>query len=304
MLNNKLKTLIIGLGQIGLKYDLRNKKILTHSKAVFKHKFFDLIGGIEKKKNLRKIFKKRYKKNCFDIDNDKLLNYSVDLAVISVNTINHLKILKKVIRLKNLRFIIIEKPVGRSFVETREIISECNKRSIKIIPNYIRLFDKETQNIKKIINRKLNKNFNVNVLYNHDLRNNCSHMISLVLFWLGDFKSIKKIKKINKNCYNFTLSFTKCDANFTCKNNINAKSDIRLFKNDYEIYYKSDGEIIEYNDKKKNNLKKITNYEYINRYQYNVYDALFKNKKNKFFFNKFMNNALETQKIIKKITSH
>ena len=300
----KIKTLIIGLGRIGLKYDLYNNKILTHSKAIYKHPNFSLVGGVEKKSSLRAKFFKKYKTQSF-IPNYKMYrNSNAELVVISVNTSNHLRILKNVLNLRNLKLILFEKPVGKSLSETQKIDSLCKKKLVKVVPNYIRLFDKETNRIKKIIKSKFRSKFIVEVLYNQNLQNNCSHMISLLLYWIGNLRSIKKIKKINKNNYHFTLIFKNCEANFICKNKKRSKSQIKIIKKDYEILYKSDGEKIEYLNKKQNKLRKVINYEYINKYQYNVYEHIYRNKKNNLFFEKLMVNAISTQKIIEKIKNH
>ena len=46
-----IKTLIVGLGNIGFQFDENNiKKKITHSSSVYYHKKFTLIGGVEKKK--------------------------------------------------------------------------------------------------------------------------------------------------------------------------------------------------------------------------------------------------------------
>ena len=45
--------LIIGLGKIGMEYDYKlknNNKIFSHSKAIFLHKHFKLIGGVDQSK--------------------------------------------------------------------------------------------------------------------------------------------------------------------------------------------------------------------------------------------------------------
>ena len=64
---SKIKTIVIGLGNIGLDYDLNNNNsILSHSKSVLKSKHFELVAAIEKNKKKRDIFKKKYKKQTFE----------------------------------------------------------------------------------------------------------------------------------------------------------------------------------------------------------------------------------------------
>ena len=58
-----LKVLIVGLGNIGLLYDLNKRMQLTHASAFFKNKSFKIIGGVDKSKKILRIFKKKFKKS-------------------------------------------------------------------------------------------------------------------------------------------------------------------------------------------------------------------------------------------------
>ena len=55
-----IKTIIVGLGNIGLLYDYKNKFIKTHSKAIDENKKFDLIGAIDPNKTRRSYFVKNF----------------------------------------------------------------------------------------------------------------------------------------------------------------------------------------------------------------------------------------------------
>ena len=45
-INNKISTIIIGLGGIGFDYDLNNKNVLTHFKSINKNRNFVLSGVV------------------------------------------------------------------------------------------------------------------------------------------------------------------------------------------------------------------------------------------------------------------
>ena len=54
----KIKSLIVGLGNVGLLYDLpRKKTLLSHSLAISKHKSYELLGGVDKKLKIEKFLK-------------------------------------------------------------------------------------------------------------------------------------------------------------------------------------------------------------------------------------------------------
>ena len=82
------------MGKIG-NWDLKNKKIQTHYKALNQNKYIDLVGVVENK-NILKNKKQKIYKNISEI---KSLNF--ELAVIAVPTKDHFKILKFIINLKN-----------------------------------------------------------------------------------------------------------------------------------------------------------------------------------------------------------
>ena len=68
-----IKTIIVGLGNIGLLYDYKTKYIKTHSKAINENKKFNLIGAIDPNKTRRSYFIKKYKVNCYSNFNKRLI---------------------------------------------------------------------------------------------------------------------------------------------------------------------------------------------------------------------------------------
>ena len=70
-----IKTLIIGLGQIGMLYDLNHENpnlVLTHSKAVSQNKYFELVGGVDKDDMRCREFSKQFRKKAFKEIEDAL----------------------------------------------------------------------------------------------------------------------------------------------------------------------------------------------------------------------------------------
>ena len=90
----KIQTALIGLGNIGLLYDLDKKDILTHAKSTFLNPNIQLNFAVDTKLKNRNTFIKKYKikaykslKDAFDFDKIKLL-------IISTPTKTHLKVIK------------------------------------------------------------------------------------------------------------------------------------------------------------------------------------------------------------------
>ena len=89
----RISTGIIGLGKIGLLYDLNKKEILTYSKAT-KNKLFQLDFACDPNKQKLRIFKKFYGKNCFENFKDTIKIYKSELIIICADTKLHYSILK------------------------------------------------------------------------------------------------------------------------------------------------------------------------------------------------------------------
>ena len=107
ILKKKIKTVIIGLGKVGLEYDYNKKNFfLTHSKALFYHKNFDLLCGVDR--NIKQLikFKKKYNLPTTTSIDEALIKFRPELVVISASTYSHYKIL-----MPNLDFVIFDKSV-------------------------------------------------------------------------------------------------------------------------------------------------------------------------------------------------
>ena len=204
-----IKTLIVGLGKIGMGYDLKKKKqtILTHCNSVSKSKRFELVGGVDNDLKKKIIFKKNYNRPFFSDLKKGLLETKPSFVIISVNTIIHYKIIKKIINTSikyniGINTILIEKPVGQNYQEAKKILDLCKKNKVCLLVNYFRNYDKKFLSLKKY-----NKYFTYGIVnYSGGMINNGSHFLSLFIILFG---KIKKIIKLNKNTLNrYDFKFT------------------------------------------------------------------------------------------------
>ena len=111
----KLNSVLVGLGNIGLDYDFNSKNILTHAKSLFLNKKINFLCGIDKNLNQRIKFYKKYKVNTSNNIKIKDLN-NINFFIVSVNTSSQYKIIK-IVKLKKLKIILIEKPCGQNYSE-------------------------------------------------------------------------------------------------------------------------------------------------------------------------------------------
>ena len=118
--------LIIGLGKVGLTYDLNKKSFLTHVKSVEFHQNFRLRGVIDSNIEKRKLFEKYYNYPTYcSVEEASINKYS--LVIVAVPTNFHLKVITKVLRNIKPRVILCEKPLSYNSSDARAIVYLCKK---------------------------------------------------------------------------------------------------------------------------------------------------------------------------------
>ena len=206
----KLNSALIGLGNIGLNYDFNSKNILTHAKSLFLNKKINFLYGIDKNIKQRIKFYKKYKVNTSNnIKKIKDLN-NINFFIVSVNTSSQYKIIKKIVKLKKLKIILIEKPCGQNYSEFLKIKNLCEKNKKKLFINYHRNYDKNYSLLKKKFLKLTN--FKGTANYSRGLNNNCSHILSLISPLNLKNTSIKFLNK--KKNPDFVLNFKKGSITF------------------------------------------------------------------------------------------
>ena len=173
--------LVVGLGNIGMEYDLKSNHIQSHCKAINIHKGFYLAGAVEKNKLKRVIFEKKFKKPAFKSCKSALKKICPEIIIISSSTKTHLPILKEILSIHKPKVIVCEKPMGINFSHSLKILSICKKNRIKLYVNYVRLSDPGIIKLKNIFKKPIEGL----VLYSRGTLNNASHFLNTLQFWFG-----------------------------------------------------------------------------------------------------------------------
>ena len=296
----KIKSVvIIGLGNIGFKYDLEIKNIIiSHTKAILNHNGFNLISGIDENKKNRNIFEKKFNIKTYSSISECFVNCNPDIVVISSPAKTHYSLIKKIIEYGHSKLIICEKPFTDTYLESKKLLSILAKKNVKLIVNYTRRFNPAIIELKYIIKKLITKDyFKGVVFYSKDLKENGSHLIDLMIYFFGEVKSFEIInkKKINRENYHFPdflISFLKADITFINLANLEyIENSFTLFSKNYSFLYKDDKNILiqksKINDYTKYE-KNLNNYKCI-KYKKNInllflYNHIFKNFNNKKLF--------------------
>ena len=177
MKSYKFNVGIIGLGNIGGGYNY-SKNEFSHGNCFKNSNKFFLKIGVDINILKRKRFEKKF--NCLTTSKiDDLKKYDIDTVVIATPTNTHLKLIRKLSKIKSIKILILEKPCGKNFKETNEIINLCEIKNKILFVNYQRIFNPKWKKLRNLLkNQKLFGTFH----YSRGFKNNCSHVISFLIY--------------------------------------------------------------------------------------------------------------------------
>lgn len=187
----KYKAAVIGLGNIGLMYDLepRRPHPSTHVFAYEQSSEFDLVCGIDGAGEKRKLFHEIACGASFYPDLDSALESGIlaDIDVVSICTPpdTHLDILLNLVRRHTGRILFCEKPIVSNIAEARRLMDELkSRREVMVIPNISRRWNSGLRKVTDIIRAgesgRLEK---IHVRYTRGIKNTGSHLFDLLRMW-------------------------------------------------------------------------------------------------------------------------
>jgi predicted dehydrogenase len=224
-----VNTIIIGLGNIGLLYDInKHDCIFSHTKACLSHKDINLLYGIDPDNNKRKLFTEITGKTAYSsIDSIQADSEHIDLVIISTPSTLRSEIVARVILLKP-ACILMEKPIATSYNEAIAIIQQLKTLHIHVLVNYFRYFIPKIQNIQNFIKDRGRVLRGV-CHYSGGLINNASHYISLILQLMGHPESVSVVEDCKRQ--------TSSDYHIMFKMNYEYSSIlfIPMFASNYDI---------------------------------------------------------------------
>lgn len=188
-LNVKYTVVLVGLGDIGSKYDQSLSEddfILTHLRAFQLHPDFALIAGIDSSAKVREDFQRRSGIKAFESVTEILSEIKVDVVVIATPTHTHLEIIDQIFAISQPKLILCEKPLAGSTEEAKSIVEKCNKNNTQLFVNYIRRADPGVIEVKnRIMSGNILEPYKGIVWYSKGLLHNGTHFLDLMIFWFG-----------------------------------------------------------------------------------------------------------------------
>ena len=192
-MKKKIKTILIGLGNIGMECDLNNDKIISHSKAILKDPRLEFCCAVDVDLKKIKKFEARYKIKGLTNLNNALKIYKPHLLVIAIKNNNVKGVFEKIKKHESIKYIILEKPGAKNYRELKKIIKLTSQRKIKLFINYNRTYQEKYLDIFKEYRKA--KFFKSTFFYNRGFYNNCSHFINILFQFLNKKKKIEIINK-------------------------------------------------------------------------------------------------------------
>ena len=191
------KALLVGLGQIGMGYDLELSQDIyaySHARALSLHPEFKLVAAVEFDSSLRKIFEKTYGSPAYGSIEDALEQKRIDLAVIATPTETHYPVLQSVLDGSKPKAILCEKPLSYSLTEARQILSLCQEKQVLLYVNYMRRSEPGALEVKRRIDSgEIQGPMKGIVWYSKGFLHNGSHTFNLLEDWLGNMKDFSLI---------------------------------------------------------------------------------------------------------------
>ena len=219
---NKVSTVLVGLGKIGVGYDLdenvfRKGQTYTHLKSILENEKFYALAIIDTNPQVLKQINSLVNITSGTEILLPWISKKFELLVIACPTSKHLKVLKDASKAAKFNYLLIEKPVGASKIECFEIQEITKSQSIEVYVNYFRRYLRSTNEVKAFLNSIQKGAFlSAQIKSYGTLANIFSHFIDLGIEITGAdiFCACPKISQSN-NPGNVVLHCYKCNSQIT-----------------------------------------------------------------------------------------
>lgn len=212
----KYNAAIIGLGKIGLTYDLASNKgrPLAHTLAYELSSEITLLAGADEFPQAKESFNCVAPNAIFYTNYQQMLQAHIDaIDIVSICTPQklHLEQLKYILLNTKAKLIFCEKPLVSNYEEYTALKNLLDKHPCIILPNISRRFNPVLQDIQIQLNTKkiIGDIQKVHVRYTRGIYNTGSHMFDLLAWWIGKILSVQTISPV------YTSSADDNEASYT-----------------------------------------------------------------------------------------
>lgn len=194
------KAAVIGLGQMGLMYDLelKREKPSSHALAYFLNPVIELVAAADVRPEQKGLLQQVVPDALFYTDIVEMFKrHPVDIVSICTPPTGRLQLLKSVLEMANPRVIFCEKPVAGNTNEAEQIIDLLKSRGSLLIPNLSRRWNTGILEIHETIKKQqygpLRK---IHLRYTRGIYNTGSHIFDLVRFFAGGIQQVQVTEQV------------------------------------------------------------------------------------------------------------
>lgn len=188
----RYKVLIIGLGQIGVGYDvsLDMDHVYSHARAFSQHKRFILVGGVDSDAAQCRRFEQVYQCPAYESIDEALKKHQPEVVVLALPTALHGEAMLQILENAALKLVLCEKPLAYDLNEAQMMVEACSKKGVLLYVNYMRRSQPGVIEVKRRLDMGLIKTPIKGVVwYSKGFYHNGSHFFNLLEYWLGSYSS-------------------------------------------------------------------------------------------------------------------
>ena len=198
-------TLLVGLGGIGMGYDLITPDddqgqslvrptVRTHAAAISACDSMELVGGLDPRPERRAEFERAFGRPAWP-SFDEIPDMEIETLVLAVPTSRHVEVVSDALTTLSPRLLLCEKPAGMTAADTRAILSAAELKGTTVIVNYFRHYLPTFRKVRDLLlSGAFGELSGGSVLYSHGLRRNGSHFVALLLWLFGDVDVSRRVK--------------------------------------------------------------------------------------------------------------
>lgn len=193
-----LKAAVLGCGAIGSEYEdiFKTEGVFSHAgaySACSKTQLFALCDL-----DSEKLFKaqRKWGPNFVTTNlNEIFENNEIELLSIATPNSSHADLLEKALDMKNIKGILVEKPLALDPSRAHELVALAESRNITLMVNYSRRFSNGFQKCARLIHEGALGNIQwVHGFYTKGLLHNGTHWLDLVFWFLKNLENPQSLK--------------------------------------------------------------------------------------------------------------
>ena len=180
---------IVGLGQIGMGYDLNLDPVTyvyTHARAFSQHPAFHLQAAVDPDPGRCETFTAHYGRPAYGTLDAALTQHQPEVVVIAVPTPRHGATVHQLLERARPRFVLCEKPLSYDVAEARGMVNACAAAGVELFVNYLRRADPGVAEVKRRLDSgKIAEPIKGVAWYSKGFFHNGSHVFNLLEHLLG-----------------------------------------------------------------------------------------------------------------------